>query len=307
MKIIISIYENLSEMYINKNQLNMTTQYQKETLSLIKLLVKKYITKENVEKQFEFSKKMIQIFEENERYDEAIRYTNRQISFIKKYKKILFKNDKKEYTDMLLSLYANLGWDYNRNGNFEQSVKLYKKAIKLNPKKDYLYRNIAITYRDNKQYDIAINMHKKSIEIDNGNSDNYAYLANTYAKKGNILEAIKMYKEALKKNSKYAFGYLNIFEIQVANNISFDKKLEKEFLSLFKDRRDRYVYYEMMKIFKNIVNKKEINLENWSKKYSDIELGWDFSLTDKWIGTIQDKDIKERLLEATRVFKKQNK
>ena len=70
---------------------------------------------------------------------------------------------------------------YSQIGSFEDSIKNYLKAIKLNPKYFEAYNNIGVAYTSWKKIDKAIKSFDRAIQI------NPSY-AEAYNNKGNALK-----------------------------------------------------------------------------------------------------------------------
>ena len=68
-------------------------------------------------------------------------------------------------------------------------------------------------------------------------------------------------------------------------------------------QKEIFIAYEMLKILQDIVQNKEVDLEEWVQKYRGVELGWDFDILDEWIDGFDEGEVKERLREAMGVFK----
>ena len=54
---------------------------------------------------------------------------------------------------------------------------------------------------------------------------------------------------------------------------------------------------------KDIVKNQEVDIEGWVQKYRGVGLnGWSFDELREWIDTIEDKEMKNRLIEAVELF-----
>ena len=58
------------------------------------------------------------------------------------------------------------GIDESENNNFENSIKFYKKAIKIDPDFAFAWDNMGVAYRRLEEYKKAINAYEKSLKID---------------------------------------------------------------------------------------------------------------------------------------------
>ena len=131
-------------------------------------------------------------------------------------------------------VYYNLGNEYNKLGNKQESVASYKKAIKH--KSDYVeaYYNLAMVYGDIGEKDEAIASYEKAIEIDPTYAKAYNNLGNEYSDIGRKEEAIALYKKAIKLKPDYAEAYCNLGNVygEIGNRneaiISYKKSIECE-------------------------------------------------------------------------------
>lgn len=153
----------------------------------------------------------------------------------------------------------------------------------------------------------ALVYYQKACEIGADESCNYAGILYHEGKKvkQDFTKAEDLYRKSIKINSKDASSYLNIFELQLVQNIAFDKTLETKYLKDFKNNKQTMMYYDMLKILQSIFKNKSVNLQKWHKKYKGISIdGWNFDTIDIWIGQIGDEKIKTNCLNAIEQFKK---
>jgi len=261
-------------------------------------------------------------YESKKDYDKAIKF----------YQKAITLNPKDE------NLYNDIGRVYWNIQQYDESLYSYQEAIKINSKNVDFYYNIGIIYSDIKKeykkaikilnegmilspkdtnlisllantyakinnYDKAISLCKKALKINSKNSYTYQVLASIYIFKKDYKKSIKIYKKLLKINPNDISIYTDFFELQLIQKLIFDKEMEKKYISKFKDKKEKFIHYEMLKIFENIIVGNEINLKNWQEKYKDTQSTWNFDILDEWVEAIQDKLIKKELLEALKVFK----
>jgi tetratricopeptide (TPR) repeat protein len=230
---------------------------------------------------------------------------NKAIEFYKKAMALNFEDDR---------LYYDVGVFYQQREEYLKSTEMFKKSIIFQPKNktnmtingtsiDKSYNYMGWNYYKLKKYDKAIESYQKAIDANPKKGQYYLAIASMYNIKKEYALAIKMYNKSLKIDPNFASSYTDFFEIQLTQNITLDKKIEKKYIKLFKSKKRTFIYYEMLKIFEKIILNKKIYIEKWEIEYKDTHFSWNFDILDKWIETIEDKDIKKRLLEAIKVFK----
>jgi len=177
-------------------------------------------------------------------------------------------SSKKDITKVIEYYYYIIGINYGKKKKYNKAIKMYQKAIKINPKNDECYYNMGIAYHKNKEYTNAIEAYKKAVGI---NPNNYTY-------------------------------YLKLFFLQLTEKQPFDSKLEKKYIELFQNEKITFIHYEMLKIFQDITHNKKVNLEPWKKKYYIDFSGWNLNMLHKWIDGIEDEKIRGRLVETLGVL-----
>jgi len=111
----------------------------------------------------------------------------------------------------------------------------------------------------------------------------------------------------LAKSGKKLSSFDTLFELLLVNNRKLDKSLERDYLEIYKRENKSLIVYDMLKVFENIYNGKESNLDKWKEKYIKSKLlkkkRFRFTLLERWIEKVENKKIKKELLEALKVFK----
>jgi len=104
--------------------------------------------------------------------------------------------------------YASRGYVYQKMGRNDEAISDYSKAVELDPTDDelYLVRGIAYSLKGNQ--DQAILDYSKAIEIDSRNSDAYFNRAQAYEAKGDGAQAVKDYQGAARLGNPRAQGVL---------------------------------------------------------------------------------------------------
>ena len=102
-----------------------------------------------------------------------------------------------EINPMIGSGYAGLGYVCSDRGNSRKAIKLFEKAIELEPwETDHLY-SIANDYMKLKEYDTAMEYLRKIQEQTPNDADAYYYIADLYGQQDRINEAINTIKFGL--------------------------------------------------------------------------------------------------------------
>jgi len=166
----------------------------------------------------------------------------------------------------------------------------------------YFKNRMENTYHNNKEYTELIKNEYNLFDNEPTRDKLYYTIGYVYANQKKFKKAINFYIKALHINSNNLI-YTNLFELQLIQNQPFDQKLEKKYIELFQNKKESFIYYEMLKILQNITHNKKVNLEQWKQKYRGVEMGWDFDILDEWIDRFDEGEVKERLREAIGVFK----
>ncbi|MDD3844919.1 MAG: tetratricopeptide repeat protein [Syntrophorhabdaceae bacterium] len=104
--------------------------------------------------------------------------------------------------------YAARGYIYQKMGRHDEAIADYAKAIELDPTDDELYLVRGIAYSLKGDQDRAIVDYSKAIEIDPRNGDAYFNRAQAYEAKGNGEQAVKDYQGAARVGNPRAQGVL---------------------------------------------------------------------------------------------------
>ena len=74
--------------------------------------------------------------------------------------------------DEALTVFAHLADAYREQGNLEQAIAVYSKAVELIPKSAALHQQLGDLYRDDRQLEEAVNEYRRALELDP--DDNYS-------------------------------------------------------------------------------------------------------------------------------------
>lgn len=123
--------------------------------------------------------------------------------------------------------------------------------------------------------------------------------------KQDFIKAEEMYRKSILINPKVASNYINIFELQLVQNIEFDKNLRLKYLKYFKNDKQSMMYYDMLNILQLISKNKKAGLQKWHTKYKGMKMDeWNFDTIDMWINQMQNDKIKTNLTNTIEQFKK---
>jgi Flp pilus assembly protein TadD len=96
-----------------------------------------------------------------------------------------------------------------KNGEIEEAIEHYNKAIRLAPEYDNAYKNRGIAYTKLGRYQMAIEDYNKAIHLKPDNADVYYNRGVTYTKLGRYQMAIEDYNKAIRLKPDDAAAYNN--------------------------------------------------------------------------------------------------
>ena len=155
-------------------------------------------------------------------------------------KKGLYDEAIKEYQEALRlnpgrsEFYYNLGNVYYAKGLYEEAIKEYQEALRLDPGKIDTYYNLGNVYDSKGLYDEAIEEYRQALRLDPNNKDVHNNLGNVYEKIGLYDEAIKEYHQALRLDPQFVAAYNNLGYLYIKMEIKLDEaiRLIKKALTL---------------------------------------------------------------------------
>jgi len=131
-------------------------------------------------------------------------------------KRILREEIAEKYPDTEYGYFSKAGIVYMR-GHKEEAVRLYTKAIEINPNFVQAYYNRGIAYNDIREYFKAISDFTKAIEINPDYAEAYYNRGVAYIDMINYSQAISDFTKAIELNPNDADAY-------VWRGFAFDKK-----------------------------------------------------------------------------------
>ena len=99
--------------------------------------------------------------------------------------------------------YNNVGYSYSLQGKLEQSVLLYKTALRLQPDNLHAHINLGADYSKLGNIDGAFDEYKTALRLNPDNARAHYNIGYVYEKKGLLNEAISEYKAAIKLKPDY--------------------------------------------------------------------------------------------------------
>ena len=106
---------------------------------------------------------------------------------------------------------------YNKAGNafaakmrYDEAIRRYKRAVKLDPRHKESYYNLGLVYHRKKKFDEAIDAYKQAVTLDRTYAAAYNNMGVAYADRGDVEEAIDAYRRSVKEDPQYAEAYYNL-------------------------------------------------------------------------------------------------
>ncbi|MGD8992282.1 MAG: tetratricopeptide repeat protein [Desulfobacterales bacterium] len=109
-----------------------------------------------------------------------------------------------------LEAHNNLGAALSKQGKVDEAIQQYRKALQINPHFMEAYNNLGIALDKQGKYDEAILNYKKVLEIEPDNVRAYNNLAASLVKLGKTDEAVEHYKKALQIEPDFAKAHNNL-------------------------------------------------------------------------------------------------
>ncbi len=129
-------------------------------------------------------------------------------------KELAFTENKKfKYAssdNVLAQLAYDDGMEYINEGDTENAIKKFSKAVEIDPKFAFAWDNLGISYRKNKQYEQAIEAYSKSLEIYPEGRLPLLNIAITYNLNQQYSEAVTYYEKFIDIYSEDPEGYYGL-------------------------------------------------------------------------------------------------
>ena len=199
----------------------------------------------------------------------------------------------------------NLGTLYYKQKEYDKALNRYMKVLEQLPNDIGTLYMVATIYQNKGEYKKAIEYLKKIVRLNPNSRGIYNLMGVAYSYNGQIEEAYSAFMKNIENNPQDDYiGYVNLFELELSQNIAFNKDLEEKFLEYYSDDMEAMMTYEMLKNLQKIAQGNSVDMRAWEKKYEGNTLnGWDFHTLERWLETIEDKSIKAKLKEAIEIAK----
>ena len=113
-------------------------------------------------------------------------------------------------TPSFVIAHNNLGHALFSEKCYEESVKQYQQAIKINPHYAVAHNNLGTALIELNRYDQAIDHYREAIKLKPDYAEAYNNLGNALGDKGELNESINYYKNAIRLKKDYADAYSNL-------------------------------------------------------------------------------------------------
>jgi protein O-GlcNAc transferase len=106
--------------------------------------------------------------------------------------------------------YYDSGYDFHKNGQIDQAIIYYQKALHLNPSHVLAIYNLGTAFHGKNQLDEAVSYYRQALQIDPQLIGAYYNLGTIYQNKKLFDEALESYQKALQLNPNLVDPYYNI-------------------------------------------------------------------------------------------------
>ena len=103
-----------------------------------------------------------------------------------------------------------LGVDYHEQGNVEQAIVQFERAIELDAKESRAHRSLGTVYLEEDRFEESAAAYERAVEIDPDYGEAYGDLTAAYFELGRIEEAVSAGEKALELTPDYATAHNNL-------------------------------------------------------------------------------------------------
>ena len=103
--------------------------------------------------------------------------------------------------------YDNIGLVYQALGNYQKSIKLFKKSLSVKPDNLRSHINLGDSYLKTENYDLSIGSYNNAININPKDASIYHKLGEVYSRINDYDKALKMFIKATEIDTMYAQSY----------------------------------------------------------------------------------------------------
>ena len=140
--------------------------------------------------------------------------------------------------------YNNLGLALQEQGELDQAIQAYHRALEINPNYSEAYNNLGIALKEQENLDDAIQAYHRALEINPNYSEAYNNLGNVLKEQGKLDDAVLAYRSALGINPDYSEAHNNLgLVLLLQGNFSsgwreYEWRLKCKELGFFLNKRD---------------------------------------------------------------------
>jgi len=118
--------------------------------------------------------------------------------------------DAKRKSPGLVRPYNNLGEAYDKLGNYDQAIKEFKQALKINPNYFFGLNNLGNIYGKQENYVEAISYFQKALNLKPDYSPSHYNIARAFHLIGRKKEAVESYRKAIQFNPYFEEAFYNL-------------------------------------------------------------------------------------------------
>jgi tetratricopeptide (TPR) repeat protein len=115
-----------------------------------------------------------------------------------------------EYLIPTAHQYIKSGLSCYQKGDYNEAIKQFQKALKLNPEKAEIHYNLGLTYQAKGLFDKAIEEYRKALELNPEDAEAHNNLGIIYYNQGSYQKAIEEFNHALSINPDFKIARKNL-------------------------------------------------------------------------------------------------